>query len=423
MEQAQTKILNGGTNPEQEGQNYGDDIFSVFSKKSKQQQQRNTETENSSSNRSKKFVDEADMFVTSLYEQLPSGYGTTCSVSEDHEAAAASSSPSSSSSFDPFLYGEIEPVGVRQLAGFMLDAAVTASSKKVVTTANDDGGSNDDKVGKIKFSELFFVDLGSGVGKCVLDMALFCNCHVSSKTMMPPTPSLSWDDKSIPLVSSIGIELEPDRAAIAATAWQFVAVSPEQELETIKEKLAAKKQRDRNSGGAASPTSSDDDDDDDDDGVVAENMSDTFGRTVYHRTRFVHGDMLSSPCFYIKSSFQHFNSETFSLANDYRGAVFTFCCGVAFDKGMCQKIVEKVLSAFCFDAHSGERDDTLLVLIGAVFLFREWPYADSVSRAEVPQRRTYGLPSRFEREWQVKKIVLATSWMNEAPAFLLCRRM
>ena len=227
---------------------------------------------------------------------------------------------------------------------------------------------------------------------------------------VPPSPRLGWDDKSIPVVSSLGIELEPERAAIAAMARQLIAVSPEQELEQLKEKIAAKN---NNSSNADSSSS------DDDDGIASETMTDVFGKVIFQRTRLVHGDMLNEKLTTkIQSNFEHLSKNNIEgLSKSYRAAVFPFCCGVAFDKETCQKIVESVL------AIEQNNSSSLLTLLGGVFLFREWPYGEEQEEENDNKNKTkreYKLPESFKEKWQVQKIVLSTSWMNEAPAFLLC---
>lgn len=169
------------------------------------------------------------------------------------------------------------------------------------------------------------------------------------------------------IVRSVGVELDEGRHQVAVKAQLLATEIPQQ-------------------GGNG-------------DGDESREFAKRAAVVIRERVRFCHQDMLLPISTLLTKDF---NGESKQVA------VFAFCCGVAFDNDMCAKIVKRVLA---FGSSSTE-------LLGAVFLFKEWPtFAEGAAAAAASQMT---LPAgEASAHWKVTKGHIATSWMSNAPCFIL----
>lgn len=213
------------------------------------------------------FLDDADATLQKVYVDLPDGFA----MDEVEERGCVSSA----------LYGELTPRGVRQLVAFMREAGATTSVR---------GAS--------------FVDMGSGTGKVVLDVALLC-------------PELS---------RAIGVEFVASRHDVGQVALRTLASS--------KPDCAS-------------------------------------------RVELVCGDFMKLPA-------------------DTSAITAAFCCGVGFTEDFCAQICDRL--------------STFSALRVCVLLFKSPPSHCFLLPADTAGKG---------RRKTVQVVNIDTTWMSNAPAFLI----
>ncbi|CUF77436.1 Hypothetical protein, putative, partial [Bodo saltans] len=153
------------------------------------------------------FLDAAHEFLETVYDGLDDGYTI---AAEDNNARGGNvgetdtAASSSSSTCNEFLYGELTPTGVRQLFDLpeVRHALSLDSFLDGAATLREEGQQ------QIMDRRRSFVDLGSGVGKLVLEAACLLN---APRMLLSPPPSRSF-------VPCIGVELIASRHAVAMEA-------------------------------------------------------------------------------------------------------------------------------------------------------------------------------------------------------------
>lgn len=150
------------------------------------------------------FIDDSHRFVETLYINLPTGFGGDCGGARNTRGAISQDVFNNGEAGDdviaddddedskhmPFLYGEASSIGVRQIYNHLIggDADTTNS------TRSGGGGGG-----------ISFVDLGSGVGKLVVEMAHYH--HATNPLSHHQTPA-----------TFMGIELDRERAVVGDMA-------------------------------------------------------------------------------------------------------------------------------------------------------------------------------------------------------------
>lgn len=319
------------------------------------------------------FIDRSHEFVEKLYFGLPDGYESTCLDGEndkkkegnrttEHAAAAARHVCESyfipkgkrsdgavevgcDDNHNPFLYGEVTSKGLRQVLTKMgVPIAVEAER-----------GSSD--------TDWLFVDLGSGTGKMVVEAS---HILLSSGGCGPRAANSHH--------VSIGVELDPKRAAVAELA-----------LNKIK-----KEAMDALIDGSCGC-------EEDDVNAADVRMRMVDGKSI----RFVCGDFLA--WLTSEDGLSRTVSDSDGCTKRKR-RVALFCCGVGFGEAFVHEICNAI------DTFRKRNEDGGAPLATAVLLFRNHP---------VDHPLYHSAREGSAGELGVKQTLISTSWMDEAPAMVL----
>lgn len=298
------------------------------------------------------FLDDVHRHMEVVYHPLDNGFDISCEdkqLLESQPAAAATTVDD-----NPFLYGELLPIGLRQLL-----------QHRAVLSAFADAAETDASIGGTPSSVKTFADFGSGVGKLVFEASLLlCDdggiyaateCPDQEASSPPSQEEPVGSSSSSSFVFAVGIELACTRHRIAEAA--------------------------ATAGGILASSSS----------ALQKEPSDKV--TGHQRRR----------CVLLNQSFL----EPFSTrVTTETGAVVVvddatvrvvFACALGFGDALVRQLLDRLLSMR--RAHQ--------CLRCAVLLLREFPFDHDVLQCGGAA---------------IERITLATSWMDEAPAYVLTFR-
>jgi hypothetical protein len=295
------------------------------------------------------FLDPTHEFLETIYDGLDDGY----TVNDD-----ANTTTKTTTATNELLYGELTPTGVRQL--FQLPEVREALQLDSPTVPQQEG----DEVlmtrrtaahgGSQRHS---FVDMGSGVGKLIVEAACLLNWPVflregKNDDVAADVSSIESRRQSL-LVDCIGVELVSSRHTVAVEAVERCGL--------LLSASSSSSSSPQNFTAAASK-------------MIASPRDGGFG--------------LVRPI--LGSFFDSFPGED--------SAAVCFACALGFDEMLTSRLCDRVLQLV--------REGSLRC---AVLLLRRVPeehplFAQASYLPNVPRRRT---------------IHLETTWMNEAPAVLL----
>jgi hypothetical protein len=341
------------------------------------------------------WLDIAEEFVTTLY--APLGDGFDAAVTTSATSVENKGDDFRERTFDAALYGELTSRGVRQTLALLNDAVGTV-------------GSGDD---------FDFVDLGSGTGKVVLDVAAL-------SAMSRRAAGDFAVDPALPLMRSVaasyGIELDETRAGVADDAARLLADvavhAPALSAPNSAEAGVANlvygidcRSLPKNSAAATAPQLAN--------GVSAVELSCQQGDMVEWIDAYRRGHYIGATATRVAAMRQP-SSNT---------QLIVFCCGVAFDRPFVVRLLQALFSpaAACSDTthHSlsgGGDCASNRVVAGGVFLIREWPWAIAEPPQAVEEPSVHSLRAAFAaRGLEVRSAHVSTTWMDEAPAFVVGR--
>lgn len=282
------------------------------------------------------FLDPTHELLERIYWELPNGFNNnTHSVSDSrHNSSTAADSEGCCSTDNPFLYGEVTPTGTRQLL-----QALQEAMRSTLDTTDDcamiGGGA---RTANERENTLLgcFIDLGSGIGRLVLEAAMLCDESLVGSTggqkasngaplLCRAGPSCRCHDSS----TSGGDARVCRCVTLSSIVQRFVGI----ELDPIRHQIACRAHRDP-----------------------------TLSKPIQDKVVFLEGSFLDPVTWPLRRGT---NMHTIALP-EQGGATtttvpkFLFVCGVGFDDSMCRQILSLVW-AFRFSMEA------------AVLLLKYWP--------------------------------------------------
>lgn len=305
------------------------------------------------------FLDPAHCFLEHMYLGLDKGYGVSAAAVGKQDADG-----------DAYLYGEVTPAGVRQMLAFPeIQRALGRTLDDAVARCN----SLEDPVVVAGPSRSYFLDLGSGTGKLVVEACCVLNGHLVDALRGPEkdveggveTPDFRRHlSSNTNLVVCVGVELAEERHRIAMEALRRSSDAL----------LHATKASPSPSPAAPLPTCMP--------ACVA--AADVGGLELA----------------------QVYCADFFDPIPHEALVAVCFACALGFDAALTKKLCDRILSMVSGKGGGGGGGGSGGSLTCAVLLIRR--------PDEVAAHDLFAKAAKTRRD-----VVIATTWMDEAPAIVL----